>query len=119
MPVSVRRRFLPALLLLSAAVAVLSCSEAAGPNGEKIVKVEDNDFDPTTQSIAPGEAVMWQWAGSNPHNVTWVEQSGTGNSDTQSSGTYTRNFSTAGSYAYYCTIHGTATTGMRGSVVVQ
>ncbi len=113
------RRSLPALLLLGAAVAVLSCGDSLGPNGEKIVNVNDNAFSPATQTIAAGETVLWQWKGANQHNVTWVTTSGTGNSATQSTGTYSRNFSAAGAYDYYCTIHGTATTGMRGSVVVQ
>ena len=30
-----------------------------------------------------------------------------------------RKFAAAGSYAFHCTIHGTATSGMRGTVVVQ
>ncbi len=114
------RRSVPALFLLAATVALLSCGDSVGPNGEKIVKVENNDFDPATKTIAVGETVLWQWAAnSNPHNVTWVDQSGTGNSATQASGSYSRSFSTAGTYDYYCTIHGSATGGMHGSVVVQ
>ncbi len=113
------RRSLPALLLLGLSVAVLSCGDSVGPNGEKLVAVEDNDFDPATKTIAVGETVLWQWKGQVGHNVTWVQQSGTGDSPTQSSGSYSRNFSAAGTYDYYCTIHGTATSGMHGSVVVQ
>lgn len=113
------RRSLRAVLLTGLGLALFSCSEALGPNGEKIVKVEDNEFEPGSKTVAAGETVLWQWGGSNPHNVTWVDQSGTGNSATQSSGTYSRSFSAAGTYDYYCTIHGTATTGMHGSVVVQ
>ena len=41
------------------------------------------------------------------------EQSGN-----RSSGTYQRTFADAGSFPYHCTIHGTATSGMRGSVTV-
>jgi plastocyanin len=48
-----------------------------------------------------------------------VNQSGTSNSPTQKAGTFSRSFSNAGSFDYFCTVHGTATTGMRGSVVVQ
>lgn len=51
--------------------------------------------------------------------MTWVVTTGTGNSATQASGTYTRDFSTTGSYDYYCSVHGTATSGMRGTVAVQ
>jgi plastocyanin len=97
----------------------LACGEDLGPNGEKLVNVQDNAFDPSTKTIAVGDAVLWQWQGSNQHNVTWVVTSGGGNSATQTTGTFTRNFTTAGSYDYYCTIHGTATSGMHGTIVVQ
>lgn len=107
------------LLIATLALPAFACGEAVGPNGEKLVKVTDNAFDPTTKTINAGEKVMWTWTGSNQHNVTWVVASGTGNSATQAAGTYTRDFSAAGSFDYYCTIHGTATTGMRGTVVVH
>ena len=113
------RGVLPALLLAGLAVTALSCSDTNAPPDEATVQVKDFTFDPTSASISGGGTVTWQWAGAEQHNVTWVTQSGTGDSPTQVTGTYTRNFSTAGSYDYYCTLHGTATSGMRGSVVVQ
>lgn len=113
------RRVLPVLALFGLGVGILSCSEALGPNGEKLVTVEDNDFDPAAKTVAVGETVLWQWKGSAGHNVTWVTSSGAGNSATQSSGTYSRTFDAPGTYDYYCTIHGTATSGMHGSIVVQ
>lgn len=114
------RRSLTALLLAGVTLTVLSCGDSAGPNGANTVSVKNNAFDPATLNVAVGQSVTWQWtAGSNPHNVTWVDQSGTGNSATQSSGTYSRTFSAAGTFNYFCSLHGTATSGMRGSVVVQ
>ncbi|MBI2404446.1 MAG: hypothetical protein HYV20_17245 [Gemmatimonadetes bacterium] len=112
------RRPLPALLLAAVAFAVLSCGDSTAPN-EETVQVKDDFFNPISASIQAGGTVTWQWGGSNQHNVTWVTQSGTSNSPTQVTGTYTRNFSGAGTYDYYCTIHGTPTSGMRGSVAVQ
>jgi plastocyanin len=93
------------------------CSDAAGP-GSQDVSVTDNAFSPSTVTVTSGATVTWTWNGSNQHNVTWV--SGTpAASATQSSGSYQRTFDTPGTYAYYCTIHGSPTGGMRGTVVVQ
>jgi len=114
------RRALPVLALLGLGVGIQSCGNSStGPSGATIVNVNDNSFSPTTQTVAVGGTVEWDWKGSAGHNVTWVTNSGTGNSATQASGTYTRSFDTPGTYDYYCTIHGTATSGMHGSVVVQ
>jgi plastocyanin len=114
---SVRRSL--AALTIAALVLLTACAEATGPNGEKLVDVLDDVFSPMTKTIAADETVMWQWKGSNSHNVTFTDPSGTSNSPTQNTGTFTRKFSNAGTFNYYCTIHGTATTGMRGSIVVQ
>ncbi len=106
-------------LLFFLAVSVLGCSESLGPNGEQLVQIQDNTFAPASKSITPGQTVMWQWGGGNQHNVTWVAQNGPPASPTQSAGTYARAFDAAGTYAYYCTIHGTPTSGMYGTVTVK
>jgi plastocyanin len=114
------RRSLPALLLLGATAGLLSCGDnGLGPNGEQLVAVGDNDFDPATKTIKAGETVLWQWKGSAVHNVTWADASNTAPSPDQSSGTYTRTFAIGGTFTYYCTIHGTPTSGMHGTVIVQ
>ncbi|HXV86114.1 MAG TPA: plastocyanin/azurin family copper-binding protein [Gemmatimonadales bacterium] len=89
------------------------------PQQETEVAVTDFTFNPQNATVAPGTTVRWNWTGAEQHNVTWVNTSGTSNSATQASGTYTRNFSNAGTYDYFCTLHGTATSGMRGSIIVQ
>ncbi|HWP38448.1 MAG TPA: cupredoxin domain-containing protein [Gemmatimonadales bacterium] len=110
------RAFAGALILLCATIA--ACSDSNAPDNIT-VQVKDNSFDPMTATVGTGATVTWNWAGANQHNVTWVNTSGTSNSPTQATGTFTRTFSNTGTYDYYCTLHGTATTGMRGSVVVQ
>jgi plastocyanin len=119
MGISVRRS-LPALFLLGLGLATLSCSSnSTGPSGATVVNVNDDSFSPAAQNVAVGATVEWDWMASHGHNVTWVTNSGTGNSATQASGTYSRTFSAPGTYDYYCTIHGTPTSGMHGTVVVQ
>jgi plastocyanin len=118
MRLSVRRSF-SVLCLAGLGIGLLSCGDSSGPGGgSDIVGVSDFAFTPSAKTVAVGATVQWQWNGGT-HNVTWVTSSGSGDSPTQSSGTYSRTFNTAGTYAYYCTLHGTPTSGMRGSIVVQ
>ena len=76
------------------------------------VAVGDNFFDPTSALVAVGGQVTWTWNGAIGHNVTFPAGS---NSATQSAGTFSRSFPTAGSFDYLCTIHGAA---MSGTIVV-
>jgi len=83
------------------------------------ITVSDFKFTPSTQIVAAGGRVTWAWGGSARHNVTSVGD-GFKASPTQTSGTYSVTFSTStGVYYYYCTIHGTPTSGMRGTVLVR
>ena len=82
------------------------------------VSVQDNVFNPANATLNAGGTVTWTWTGSNPHDVTWVA-GGFTNSSTQTSGTHDVTFPSAGTFSYYCTVHGTPTTGMRGTVTVQ
>jgi plastocyanin len=99
------------------ALALGACSDSNGADPDTI-EVDDNSFGPSALTVDAGTTVTWDWVGAAAHNVTWVGGTPAA-SATQTSGTYTRNFAAAGSFDYYCTIHGTETTGMRGSVTVQ
>ncbi len=71
--------------------------------------------------VDPGTKVTWKNVGANPHNVTpSVEGSfagiPTGKLDPSMSAAVV--FSKAGSYPYYCAVHGTTSKGQRGLVVV-
>jgi plastocyanin len=100
-------------------LALGACSDDAnGPTDEATVSVSDNTFGPASLDVSTGTTVTWEWEGAAAHNVTWVSGS-PAPSATQTTGTYERTFAAAGAFEYYCTIHGTPTTGMRGSVTVQ
>ncbi len=77
------------------------------------ISVNDNSFSPSATTVPIGTTVTWTWNGRNPHDVTFNDGP---KSDTQTSGTYSRTFSAAGTYNYHCTVHGTA---MSGSVTVK
>ncbi|GAC1697275.1 MAG: hypothetical protein NVS9B3_15040 [Gemmatimonadaceae bacterium] len=98
------------------------------PQAPNSVTVSNNLFTPAATAVSPGTTVTWTWdactAGTygNPatcvsHNVTF-EDGLTPSSPTQNSGNYTHAFA-AGIYNYHCTIHGTATSGMRGTITVR
>jgi plastocyanin len=70
--------------------------------------------------IRPGATVTWTNDGRNEHDVLPVEGDAWGVevADFQPGDTYEHTFSDPGVYDYYCSIHGTTTAGMIGTVVV-
>ena len=101
-----------------AASAVLGCSGDGSSTGPSTtgttVTVGNNSFTPATLSVPLNGSVTWTWNSAGvEHNVTF--QSGT-SSATQGAGSFARNFPTAGTYSYVCTIH--AALGMSGVVNV-
>ena len=100
---------------------------ANGPDGGPAGAVEiqlltsgGNRFEPSNVTVAVGTTVTWTWVGGF-HDVTSV-----GNPGFTSSGapvaapkSFSHTFTTPGTYLYFCSVHGSPTTGMRGTVVVQ
>ena len=90
-------------------------TSAAGPTGNPAV------------TVAVNASVTWTNDSGVIHNVTFdtpaaalaVGAGGSGNIPDHSSGSNQRRFGTANSYPFHCTIHGTASSGMRGTVIVQ
>lgn len=121
------KRTLSALILVGSAAGLsVGCGDAnnqpmgpgnpSGPTATANISVVDNAFQPSENSVNVGEVVTWTWTGSQPHNVTFDDAT-IGNSSTKTTGGYTRTFTTAGEYTYYCTVHGRAQ--MSGKVVVN
>jgi plastocyanin len=77
--------------------------------------VQDNEYNPATVNITTGTTVVWTWASGNynQHSVTFND--GVTSSTSKMSGTHSRTFQSAGTFSYYCDVHGTT---MAGSVVV-
>jgi plastocyanin len=85
-------------------------------------------FTPSATTVPNGTTVTWNWDSCTgdgyggqtcvEHNVTWDDGSAPP-SPSQSAGTYTRAFAAPGTYSYHCSIHGTASSGMRGTITVQ
>ena len=121
------------LLMPLAFVALIGCSGDDSPTGTEeppdepdptpppastTVSVQDNVFSPGNAVVrrSSGSArVTWQWYGVESHSVTF--DAGGPDSPVQTTGTFERTFSSAGSFSYYCTVHGR--TVMSGTVTVQ
>ena len=83
------------------------------PQGNSVT-VGNNFFTPADLSVAKGTTVTWTWAaGAVEHNVTFDDGQ---HSATQSSGSFPRTFSAAGTYPYHCTSQGAAV--LHGRVTV-
>jgi plastocyanin len=117
------------LLALGLAAGLAACGSDAPagpepPNGEDpvattSVAVRDNVFVPMHITVSPEATVTWTWEGSQFHNVTWVSAD-LADSETQTAGSHEVMVpAETGQLAYYCTVHGTPTSGMRGSVTVE
>ena len=81
----------------------------------------DNNFRPEELEIVAGTAVRWDNGGRNDHNIVPVDDTqdwGVDIADFATGDVYEHVFTTPGTYAYYCTLHGTADAGMVGTVVV-
>ena len=77
-------------------------------------------FSPQSVNIAAGGTVTWNWAAGNTmlHNVTSGDATPAfAASPTQMSGSFQATFPTAGSFFYFCTVHGRNV--MNGTVIVH
>jgi plastocyanin len=80
-------------------------ADSAGALDTASVIIFDNGYNPTSVRVAPGGTVTWVWTGNNAHGVTFDD--GTIAASTiQSVGTYTVRFPRAGSFSFFCTVHG-------------
>jgi plastocyanin len=79
-----------------------------------VTATSGNLFDPQSVTIVPGGTVTWTFQAQ--HNVSFTTAGAPANIGTMTSGSDSRTFPTAGTYNYFCTIHGSS---MSGTVRVQ
>lgn len=77
-----------------------------------------NFFAPVTTNILVNDQVLWSWVGSF-HNVTSTNNAWTASATLNAGATFSHTFTTPGTYFYFCSIHGTPTTGMTGAIIVN
>jgi plastocyanin len=95
------------------------------PTGPTDVTVVNNSFTPASLSVTSGSTVTWTWntcSGGDgygggqtcvDHDIVFDDGATSG---IMSQGSFQRKFTTAGTYAYHCSIHGAA---MSGKLAVQ
>ena len=105
------------------ATATATGNPGGGPSPVEIQLVtdgSDNRFEPASVTVPAGTTVTWKWV-SGFHNVMPTgTPTFTGNGAPVSPPTtFSQTFSTPGTYLYFCVVHGTPSSGMRGTIVVQ
>ena len=99
-----------------------AASTTIPPTGVVVTVVAiDNTFRPSVVEISVGDEVLWENRGMNEHDVLHVDgdEWGVEVADFQPGDVYLHQFSEPGEYRYYCSIHGTETVGMVGTVIVH
>lgn len=98
-----------------------SASGASGAGQVVDITVLDNSFNPAVVTIAPGTTVRWTNKGKIAHNKLVVSGDGDFGVDAKDFGpgqVHQFTFTKPGEYRYYCSLHGTADTGMTGKITV-
>lgn len=112
------------MALALGAGASAGCSSNDGVTLVEGVQVEvdavDNSFRPETIEVAAGTEIVWTNFGRSAHDVLPVEGDdwGTPEGAFEPDAVYRHRFTEPGTYDYYCSLHGTTTKGMVGSIVV-
>jgi plastocyanin len=86
------------------------------------VDVENNHFDPSSVTIQAGGTVLFVWPSTaRDHDIIPVAPQTMPRQPTVRDGPFSHEetFTTVGTYRYFCSVHGSANSGMRGEVVVQ
>jgi len=92
--------------------ATVNVTVGVAPLTESVSATTGDQFAPAQVTVARNGTVTWSFA--KLHNVTFNTANSPANITDQSSGTASRTFPTAGTFAYHCTIH----SGMNGTVEV-
>lgn len=94
--------------------------ESAGGPPPVGVRAVDNTFEVAEVVVAAGTEVRWRNAGRNDHDIVPVDGDSWGVAEARFApgDEYAHVFEEPGEYEYYCSLHGTPTAGMVGTVTV-
>ena len=85
-----------------------------------VILVDNNRYDPVEKTVSVGATVEWRWQGDIGHSVTsgtTANPNSTFDSTVKSSGSFSHKFDSAGTFTYYCRVHG-ASAAMTGTIIV-
>lgn len=78
--------------------------------------VRNNTTQPAVDTVAVNGTVTWNWTGTSLHSVQSTGSPSFTSSTTKNTGSYALQFTSVGTYAYNCAVHGNA---MMGTIVVK
>jgi len=81
------------------------------------ITISGTTFTPSTVTIQAGQPVCWTWSAPMSHSV-YADDSSFTSGAPATTGNFQRTFPAAGTFGYYCQVHGSLTGGMRGTVIV-
>jgi plastocyanin len=102
--------------------AIAAATPGGGPSPIEIQLRSDgaDRFEPDDVTIPVGTTVTWRWVGGF-HDVTPTgDPAFPGSGDPVAAPhTFSHTFNSPGTYLYFCSVHGSPSAGMRGTIVVQ
>jgi plastocyanin len=113
-----------AFAVLVAAIAAVGIAPRVGAARTPVVHnvvtnhIRDDLFTPSALNVGAGTTVRWINDGRNTHNVTPDTGKDYGSGNLKPGTSYVHTFADSGTFAYYCTLHGTPTSGQRGALAV-
>jgi plastocyanin len=103
--------------VISAAVLLATALPASSGGSAGTVDVIDDDFLPSTLPVRTGRTVTWTWIGTmSQHNVREDHRIFRSGAPTAADGTMFRRVFSAGTFHYYCALHGSRVGGMAGLI---
>jgi plastocyanin len=114
--------YLSILVLLISAIAMNACSKGSSynsmppvtPPAANSVSIVNMSFSPASLTVVAGTTVTWTNNDNMTHTVT-SDATGFDSGNLTVGSKFSQMFSTAGTYAYHCTIHPT----MKGTIIVK
>ncbi len=108
------------VLAAAGAVGAVGTLPAGAPSsGSGKVTVGDNYFKPGDLEVTAGTKVTWTNQGKILHSVTPDKGKKFGTKELSRGKSYSYTFKKPGTYAYYCTFHGSPGKGQHGTIVVK
>lgn len=114
-------------IIAAVGITVLTSLAPAMAQSTADVDVRDNSFAAANVTVDVGGTVQWTQTGSNPHTITASDGSFDSSPDCppdfalclSTGDTFSQSFTQAGTYTYFCKVHGAADgSGMAGTVTV-
>ena len=99
--------------------ALATVPAGAQSSGSGKVTVGDNYFKPDDIEVTAGTKVTWSNKGKILHSVTPDKGKKFGTKELSRGKSYSYTFKQPGTYAYYCSFHGSPGKGQHGTIVVK